>query len=164
MSGLSGRPPRSASPSAWSWAKDERAVVKESASAFAVLGRLPVRERVRCSLVLGHPPLRRSGDLSAVGLPSGFIKGFAMLLSRIEDRIERVLAILPPLERAERLERVLRSLRFDPVRSDLGGEIRPPKLPGLASRGMRAPAARSQSFPKVCSCVARSCTGEAGAD
>lgn len=136
----SGFPPSRASPSACKAMNDERAVVNDSASAFAVPGRLLrmlVSDRVRGSTGVCHP-LPPCLAVSAVGLASGVLKGLACeaLFRRAAERMDALRPRLPPeVECEERFERVLRSLRFDPVRSEERvGEMRPGEL-GLDLRG-----------------------------
>lgn len=165
LGGPLGGPPRRASPSAWSCAKEERAVAKESASPFALFGLGLVRKRVLDSVEVCHPPLSLLGNRSIVGLVSRAMKGFAMLLRSTADRMEMLRPrLLPPLELDERLERVLRSLRLDSVRSDLEGETRPPELLGLDICGRMAPVTVFHSCSQACGWLGRSRMGEEGAE
>ena len=140
----SGFPPSRSSPSAWSCMNDVRAVVKESESAFAAVGcpllRTLVKDRVRGSVGVCHPEPFPS--VLSVGLPSGDLNGLAVAALRIA--VDRMEILRPrPVELEDRLDHV-RSLRVEPVRSDLSGDTLPFEL-GLERRGGRPSTASCQS-------------------
>jgi hypothetical protein len=140
---------------------DVRAVVNESLSSAAVgrpALRMLVNDWVRSS-GLSHPPRLCLFDLLPVGLPSGVMNGLVWFAfcSIATERIDAVRATLP-LD--EMLDRILRSLRFEPVRSDLSGEGLPAdRRLVLLETGASCPGCQSPGLRR-CS----SCEGEAGAE